>query len=276
MVNYASGFVLIPLYIYPSPPTLWNPLFEAARSYPNTTFRAVISPDSGPGSGSCPDSDFITALSELNSIPNIQTLAYVHTADSYSIADCDGICVCTQLVSAVEANITTYQNWPTSNCTAAGYNSTTTQDIHVDGIFFDEAPQTATSDHLDFMQQVSSFAKQTLTRGSTTLFNVGALPDEEFWGLADYINVFEGTESDLRDVDLVDGVGDYASQATVIVQNYESDETQLSEDVNDLLGAASGAGFAGLFVSDWDLYDAFSDLWDGFVGDVDVVRATNS
>jgi hypothetical protein len=272
MVNYA--FVLVPLYIYPSPPTLWNPLFEAARSYPNTTFRAIINPDSGPGSGSCPDSDFITALTELNSIPNIQTLAYVHTADSYSIADCDGICVCTQLASAVEANISTYRNWPSSHCTAG--TSSSSKDIHIDGIFFDESPQTATSDHLSFMQQVSTFARQTLTRGSTTLFNVGALPDSEFWGLADYINVFEGTEIDLRNVNLTAGVVGFASQATVIVQSYRSNETQLSKNVRDILGVNNGAGFAGLFVSDWGLYDAFSSLWNGFAGDFDLARMSNS
>lgn len=273
MVNYAS--VLIPLYIYPSPPTLWDPLFQAARNHPNTTFRAVINPDSGPGSGSCPSQDFITAFSELNSIPNIQSLAYVHTAARYSESDCDGICVCTQPIADVEANITTYKNWSTSNCT--GGENNTVLDLHIDGIFFDEAPQTATSQHLDYMQQISTFARQTLPQSnSTLLFNVGAQPDAGFWELANYISVFEGTEADLRNVNLTAASGGNANQTTLIVQKYQSNETQLLADVNALLSVQSGAAFAGLFVSDWDVYDAFSALWVGFVGDIDMVGAANS
>jgi len=37
MVNY--GFILVPLYIYPYPLSLWQPLFNVAASYPNVTFQ---------------------------------------------------------------------------------------------------------------------------------------------------------------------------------------------------------------------------------------------
>lgn len=123
------------------------------------------------------------------------------------------------------------------------------------------------------MQQISSFAKQTLTRGSTTLFNVGGMPDVEYWAMADYINVFEGSETDLRGVNFAVGVAGHAGQATVIVQNYTSNETRLADDVNALLG---GAGIAGFFASDWDLYDAFSTIWGWLVDDVDAVGSANA
>ena len=154
-----TAFVLIPLYIYPSSLNSWQPLFSAARNHPSVTFRAVINPDSGPGSGSCPGSDFVASMAALNAISNIQTLAYVHTAARFNCGSGSDICVCSQPLSALQKNISTYQNWPVSNCSPDGSNS---QDIHVDGIFFDESPSNTTC--YNYMKTATSYAR-SLTSG---------------------------------------------------------------------------------------------------------------
>lgn len=159
MKNYA--FVLLPLYIYPSPPSRWYPLFEAAKAHPDVTFRVVINPDSGPGYDSCPGEEFVTAMSQLNAISNIETLAYVHTAITeqicYDSSGSQAICVCSQDMEALQQNITTYAGWAASGCSPDGSND---NDIHIDGIFFDESP--SDDGCFDYMQEATQFARDIL------------------------------------------------------------------------------------------------------------------
>lgn len=267
MVNH--GFVLVPLYIYPNPGT-WDPLFNAAKANPNVTFQVVVNPNSGPGEGSCPDTNFINVTSHLNAIPNIQTLAYVHTADRY---DCgpDGtwICPCSRPASELETEITTYQNWPTADC-----STDNTKDIHIGGIFFDESPSLANC--TDYMSEVTSFAKNTLTNGNTVLFNAGTQVDDAYWNIADYINVFEGTEAayDSADIGSLDGEGVYHPQATMILHDYSDGSDILQRDVETILSAERDA-MAGLYITDLDVYSAFGNNWDEFVGQMAKVVEAN-
>lgn len=124
-------------------PTTWQPLYDAARNHPSVNFQAIINPNSGPGASACPngnDTNYINAIATINSLPNIPTLGYVHTATSSTCGDNgQAMCVCTQPQAALQANISTYQNWPTAGC-SNGEN----KDIHVDGIFFDESPINST------------------------------------------------------------------------------------------------------------------------------------
>ncbi|KAK4508027.1 hypothetical protein PRZ48_001763 [Zasmidium cellare] len=273
MVNYA--FVLLPLYIYPETPTTWQPLYNAANNHPNVTFQVVVNPNSGPGAGACPngnDTNYINAIATLNSIPNIKTLGYIHTATSSTCGSSGkDICVCSQPQSALQANISTYQNWPTAGCTANN-----AKDIHVDGIFYDESPSNSTC--LDYMRQITSYAKQTLTRGSTSLFNAGVqLQENGYWDVADYINIFENNEAALRTVNVTQltGDGNYASQATLIVYGYTSGSDQLLDDVRDILSVKNGDGVTGLSISDLNTYAAFGTNLEQFVADVDVVGQEN-
>ncbi|TKA79115.1 hypothetical protein B0A55_02408 [Friedmanniomyces simplex] len=268
MVNY--GFILVPLYIYPVP-SAWDALFTAAATYPSVTFRAVINPDSGPGDTACPNSDFVAAMSALNTHPNIQTLAYVHTAARY---DCGPtgtwICPCTQPLSALEANISRYQNWND----AASNGCDVTADVHLDGIFFDEAPSDGNC--TSYMSDATSFAKTTLTRGSTVLFNAGQAVDATFWGIADYINVLEDTEAayDNANIGALDGEGEYHAQSTVILYDYSDGPAVLERDVGTLLGVQRDA-MAGLYVTDLGVYDRFPTNFTGFVGEVARVVEAN-
>jgi len=265
MVNF--GFILVPLYIYPLPGA-WDPLFNAAKAYPNVTFQAVINPDTGPGAGKCPDASYINATSHLNAIPNIKTLAYVHTAARFDCGPYQSyICPCTQPMSALQANITKYQNW-----NIAG--KCTTQDVHIDGIFFDESPSDASN--ITYMRNITNFAKSTLTHGSTVLFNSGQAVDTGYWAIADYINVFEDTEVqyDSADIGALDGEGAYHSQTTMILHDYTDGASIMQRDVNTILNEKNDA-MAGLYITDLGIYSEFPTNWMGFVSEVQTVVNLN-
>ena len=210
----------------------------------------------------------MTALAELNGIPNIQTLAYVHTANRY---DCGSsgidICVCTAPLSELEANITTYQDWPTAGCGSG--------DIHVDGLFIDESPSNA--DCVDYMRSATTFAKSTLTRGNTVLFNAGSSVDSTYWSIADYINVFENSQAvyNTADIGALDGNGVYSQQTALLIYGHSGDSASLQRDVQTVLSYQQDA-IAGLYISDLSTYAAFPTNWNEFVSDVAAVVAANT
>jgi hypothetical protein len=259
MVN--PGFVLFPLYIYPGN-NAWQPLFDAATANPSLIFQAVVNVNSGPGSDPCPNSDYINALDALNSYANIRTLAYVHTASRY---DCgpnqNWICPATRDLSALEAEITTYQNWSNGGCAAQ-------KDIHIGGIFFDEAP--TTPDKIDYMRNITTFARNTLTNGNTILFNAGVQVDPGYWAIADFINVFENTEAayDVADIGALDGNGIYSHQASLIIHSYTDDISTLKYDVDTIMNFDKD-GIAGLYITDVTMannnpYNSFPKIWAEF------------
>ncbi|KAK0939620.1 hypothetical protein LTR29_008746 [Friedmanniomyces endolithicus] len=264
MVNY--GFILVPLYIYPFPLSLWQPLFDVATSYPNVTFQAVINVDNGPGATNCPNSDYAPAMVALNSHPNIKTLGYIHSANKYNCGAGKDICPCTQPLSALKANITKYQNWNTANCG--------TGDYHIDGIFLDESPGDGAN--ITYMKNATAFAKSTLTRGNTVLFNAGEAVNSTYWSIADYINVFEDTEPkyDIADIGSLDGQGAYHAQTTLILYNYTDGSSIMQRDVNTILGVTHDA-MAGLYITDLDVYNRFPTNFTGFVSLVNAVNKAN-
>lgn len=267
MVNY--GFVLLPLYIYPSP-GLWDPLFTAAKANPNVTFQAVINPDNGPGGSTCPGADYQNATAYLNSIPNIKTLAYVHTANQYNCGTSGkDICPCTVPMAQLQANITKYQNWPTAGC-----SKNNVQDIHIDGIFFDESPSDGSC--YQYMKNATAFAKKTLTRGNTVLFNAGTAVNSTYWSIADYINVFENSETvyDSADIGALDGNGAYSQQTTLIIYGHSTSTSTLQRDVQTILSRKQD-NIAGVYITDSNVYSQFGSDWQTFASDVAAVVKTN-
>ena len=271
MVNY--GFILLPLYIYPgSNGANWQQLYDAAQAYPSLTFEAVINVYNGPGDG-CPNIDYASAVNRLHSYPNIQTLGYVHTASRYNCGSSGtDICPATQPLSSVEANITAWQNW--ASCS-------TTQDLHMDGIFFDEAPTDAAN--VPYMKTLATFAKNTLTKGpQTTLFNAGVAVDSGYWAVADYINVLEDTEKAYyaANIGALDGNGVYSRQTTMIIHTYTSAASYVYSDVNTI-GSYKNDAIAGLFITSIDPtkadpYATFSPLWTSFAAAMGNVTKANA
>lgn len=245
MVN--PGFVLFPLYIYPSN-NAWQPLFDAADANPSLIFQAVINPSSGPGIGPCPNSDYINALDALNKHANIHTLAYVHTASRYDCGpDHNWICPATRDLSLLRAEITTYQNWSNGGCAA-------NKDIHIGGIFFDEAPTNSTD--INYMRNITTFARNTLTHGKTIVFNAGVQVHPGYWPIADFINVFENTEAayDVANISALDGNGVYSHQATLLIHTYTSGKATETDDIETIIDFEND-GIAGLFITDVTVAD---------------------
>ncbi|KAJ6465404.1 Spherulation-specific family 4 [Mycena sanguinolenta] len=128
---------------------------------------AVINPGDGPGGSSLPgndDSNYISGVSQLNAQANVRTLGYVHTSDS------------TAPMSQLQANITKWKNWDTSS-----------SNISVDGIFFDESSANAT-----YLTQAVSFARQAFgSKPITTVCNFGVATAAEFYSICDVVVAFE-------------------------------------------------------------------------------------
>ena len=259
------GFILLPLYIWPTTGA-WPKLFHQAITHPHITFYTIINPDSGPGGSSCPGQDYVDALARANSFDNIKTLAYVHTANRWDCGE-EGteICTCSAPIGELKANITTYADWTKSGCRS--------DDIHIDGFFMDEAPSNAKC--AAYMHHATTFAKGEIGQDKPVFFNAGTGVDEVYWGIADYINVFEDTEAAYESADIaaLDGDGKYARQSTMILHNYTGGKKMLKRDVETILGSKHDA-LAGLYITDSSGYTEFGSDWAEFVDDVGrVVRA---
>lgn len=91
-------FILLPLYIYPTP-SAWEPLYLAAAAHPELDFFVVVNPGNGPGPGALPDANYVEALARLTGLHNVKVIGYVHC--SYG----------NRLLDDIVADVTTYRGW---------------------------------------------------------------------------------------------------------------------------------------------------------------------
>lgn len=91
-------FILLPLYIYPTP-TAWEPLYTSAASSPELDFLVVVNPGNGPGPGVLPDANYIEALTRLAGLQNVRIIGYVHC--SYG----------NRLLDDIVADVSAYRGW---------------------------------------------------------------------------------------------------------------------------------------------------------------------
>lgn len=168
-----SLFVLLPLYIYPgTSASAWSSVYSTVAAYPKVQFQIVVNPNSGPGAGPVPDSNYIPAIAKLNSYSNVKTLGYVDT--NYT----------NRAYSSVIADINTYANW----------SSYKQANISMAGIFFDDVTaNTSTAAH-QYMRNVSSYAYKTVPSQVTpVIFNPGAIIDTTYFGYCDTMIEYEGS-----------------------------------------------------------------------------------
>lgn len=219
--------LLLPLYHYPEG-TAWDGVYSTIEANPQLDFQFILNVDSGPG-GSEPNSDFVTGTSKLNSYSNVMTLGYVHC--SYGQASQDDV------------------NRNTSNW--AAWNSYTGAKVSIDGIFFDETPNfegSAGDNDVAFMSAVVEAAASAFgSHVYTGMFNPGAtVLHEEFWGLADYIVVFENSASAYSSSVLTTNVAaGKANQSSILIPDFasvgtaEQAQTWLQEMVTAGIGSSS-------------------------------------
>lgn len=237
MVNLALA-VAVPLYIWPTP-NAWQPLYNTIASSPNTTFNIIINPDSGPNGGS--DPAITTAVTKLRSHKNVQLFGYVHI--SYT----------NRSAAAVKKDIATYASWKKSG----------NVDVHLDGIFLDEAPWEPST--LGYMRDLQRYIKQTMPAAHGQVWTNPGIPiDKRFYEYADYVNAYENTHEDW-----VCGGRDSIPEclrhrSTVMIHDFEGGDAELEAETKDIVAA----GYNGSFVTTSSGYEEFSADWAQYVKDV--------
>lgn len=138
----------IPLYLYPSPEA-WTPIFAFLDRNPTQPHcHLIVNPASGPGA-SVPDANYVRNLARLNAYANVTTYGYVHV----SWAE--------RQIQDVFEDISTWAKW-------AGYPKA---DIHVDGIFVDEAP--SKPEKIFYMRDIWKHAQTVFKGGAMIWTNPG-------------------------------------------------------------------------------------------------------
>jgi hypothetical protein len=120
----AKPGIIIPLYIYPG--ATWDTVISTKNAYPNVPIRAIINPNSGPGTTA--DSTYASKITQLRTA-NVSVLGYVYT--SYGA----------RTLSAVQADIDKYKTFYPN----------------IDGIFLDE--QSATAGQESYYATLTNYAK---------------------------------------------------------------------------------------------------------------------
>ncbi|TKY86964.1 hypothetical protein EX895_003641 [Sporisorium graminicola] len=281
-VDTTTPRILVPLYIYPLP-NAWDPLYSAIRANPTAAFTVIINPNSGPGSGSAPDSDYAAAIKTLKSTASagqvLELVGYVPTGYGKTSA------------TKVKADVTKYAKWPAT--------------VRPDGIFFDETSTQSKylakyANFTDFVKSnkwsssttttistaKSTTVKATTARTGITILNPGTWPqDARFWSTsADHIVVYEDKLSNFNYTDYQHRTSKNhlgsTFQRSYIFYNVDPSNattkdgkrfTSLDSLVNATVTGLSSRG--GLFITNLDIastdvYAKFSTIWQRFVKSV--------
>lgn len=159
--------IAIPLYLYPSP-NAWTPIFDFLDRNSTSSLHLIVNPNSGPG-GSLPDANYVENLARLNAYPQVTTYGYVHV----SWAE--------RQIQDVFEDIATWAEW-------TAYSKA---DIHVDGIFVDEAP--SKPEKISYMRDVWNHTQAAFKNSAVIWTNPGVAVDAAFYEYADLVNAFENT-----------------------------------------------------------------------------------
>jgi hypothetical protein len=244
-----AAYITFPIYIDPSPKA-WAPLYSAISSTPQVLFQLIINPNSGPGNGVYPSWNWIQALSQLRTTyKNVQLIGYAH------------ISYCNRAINLVEADVATYANWATySNASA----KIAVNGIHLDGIFFDEAPESYTAFDFAYLTSITTYARSLFPGGGHISLNPGILCDSRYFPLVDDINVWENSYSQFNIKTAINNIPtNETSKSTVIIYSFNGNTNTQKSLVNEI----ASAGVAGLFVTTTG-YGSFSKDWTQFVADV--------
>lgn len=245
--------LLLPLYQYPAG-TTWNPVFSTIEANPQLEFQIIINVDSGPG-GPEPDSDFVTGTAKLNSYNNVVTLGYVHVL--YGAAS----------QAEVSQNVTDWAAW----------NSYTGANVSVDGIFFDETPNSegsAGDNDVSFMQLAVSAATSAFgTHAHTIMFNPGSTVEHsEYYDLADYVVIFEEEAASYSASILTTNIpAGKANQSSILIPQFAS--TGTAAEAQSWLQAMVEAGVGSAHILDYDYIQATSSDAPAAIGSVASVLA---
>ncbi|KAH6612972.1 Spherulation-specific family 4 [Boeremia exigua] len=228
--------VTVPLYIYPGPGS-WNPLHVAIATNPGLHFCIIINPSNGPGSP-VPDANYIAEVARLRAPANTTLFGYVHM--TWGQRD----------YNHVVADISTWAAW-------AGYPEC---DIHVDGIFVDEAPSSVA--FLKYMKGLKQHARTVFSGNAILWTNPGVPVDSAFYAEADIINACENSHDHYTRQKLISSVPmSLRSKTSLMIHHYTRSTKQLRLDVEALLRA----GYHFAFITTDVGYTYFSTMWLDFI-----------
>lgn len=231
--------IAFPLYIYPSIGA-WSPLFNAITENPSTNFNVIVNPNSGPGSA-VPDSDYIKGVSQLNSYDNVNLFGYVHTTWG------------ARNISDIEAEISLYELW-------ANYSKA---DIHVDGIFLDEAP--SDTKFVEYMSNITKYTKATLASTAIVWSNPGVAVDASLYEAVDIVNAYENSwDHWARHGGKKSIPAALRAKSTIMIHSYDGTSKQVQAHTDALVDAGYQSG---LLTTD-SSYTSFSPLLSTYVESV--------
>lgn len=171
-----------------------------------------------------------------------------------------------------------YAAWATARC--EGW-STPAPEVYVDGIFIDESPGEDNGACLDYMKNLTTHAKSTLTTktGGSVFFNAGAATEMAYFDVADVIIILENTQAAyeaIPDIGVRNGNGKFARKSSILIYEAGNDTGLIGRDVETILSVERD-GFHSMFYSDRavDQYSNFPYAWSEIVEQVNVVAQKN-
>ncbi|KAL8964638.1 MAG: hypothetical protein Q9183_004316, partial [Haloplaca sp. 2 TL-2023] len=207
-----SLVILVPLYLYPdTSASAWSNITAAIAANPQVDWQIIVNPNSGPGTSSPPDANYITAISKLNSFSNVLTVGYIATGY-------------TQVpYTSLTTQIDLYAQW-------AEYNAA---NISVSGIFFDEASNTAANDVYEYYQQAADYVYSNIPSTVTpiVILNPGAPAPAQLFDHADTIVQYENAFSSYKDESTIDSFAPGFNEQTAIIVH----STPSTADINSLV-----------------------------------------
>ncbi|BGP24693.1 spherulin 4-like cell surface protein [Rhodotorula toruloides] len=243
--------VIVPLYSWNE--QCWPELQQAAAANPSQQFVLILNPDSGPTLDPTDPSMYCVPLLRAK-MPSSTIIGYVRTGfGSRSQTD-------------VSNEITQYKQWSGINV-----NATTGQTAKLDGIFFDEVSDSASSTNLKRYQTYASLARNAFGRtGSAVVFNPGAAVDARFYNWADVVMYYESVYADYATSKLPQNAQLMAKSA-IVIHSFPTGSagSQLLPITLKPLVPASGAVYiTDLDINKVDVYSKFGGDWQEFVKDV--------
>ncbi|SPC62252.1 related to Spherulin 4 precursor [Ustilago sp. UG-2017b] len=286
-IDTTTPRILVPLYIYPLP-NAWDPLYTALRNNPTVAFTVVVNPNSGPGTGKAPNSDYAAAIKRLRAIAGanqiLELVGYVRT-DYGKRAEAE-----------VKADVAKYVGW------ADG--------VKLDGIFFDEVgtqskwlklytnytdavkgskwastTKAYSSAHKAYVAKSKQKASKRLHRSAITILNPGTWPESSrFFDIADHVIIYEDKLSNFNYTEYKQKTASKknagrAFQRSYIFYNVDPNNATTKDGkkftMNSLvkasvngLNAKGGLFITNLDIGSIDVYASFSSVWQRFVKSV--------
>ncbi|KAI5209188.1 hypothetical protein AUEXF2481DRAFT_27870 [Aureobasidium subglaciale EXF-2481] len=244
MVNLAMA-IAIPLYIYPTPGA-WDPLYKAISAAPDTTFNVIVNPDSGPSDGAS-NPEVVSAVTGLRSYSNVQLFGYVHIEYAQRNA------------TVVHQEIATYASW----------KKTANSDIHLDGIFIDEAPYELK--YLPYLKDIQDYVHEVMPESHQQVWTNPGIPiDAQFYEYADLVNAYENSYDDWNAGGKDEIPECLRQKSTVMIYSFPDSDAQLSNYTESTIAA----GYNATLLTTSAGYTEFSASLMQFVHDVDSLTKT--